>query len=395
MKGVQPTLAQLFLVFLKIGATAFGGNVALVAAVRNEICERRGWLKEEVLLDATTVGNLLPGALAVNVTAALGYRIRGLAGALLSMAGVLLPALVLVCALSAWYFRYGNNPVITVIFNSLLPAVAAVIAATVWQLFRKNVTTLTQGIVVLLAAVTLFLSKSFIATIVVILLGAAAGILFMKKDSSAALQPTVQRSRAPLWFAVTLLAAGFVVWLIQPQGIAAVVKQLTLTFGSISVTLFGGGYVFVPVIRDVVVNQMQWVTEREFFDGIALGQVTPGPIMISSAFIGWKQAGVWGALGGTAGTFLPPSALMLIATQFTDRLRGNVYVEAIFRGVRPAVIGMIAASVVYIARSGPLNWQAAVIFAAVLWLSLKTKISQAVLVPGGGLLGWLLYTLAG
>ncbi|MGL5890115.1 MAG: chromate transporter, partial [Bacteroidia bacterium] len=84
MTTVPPTLAQIFLVFLKIGATAFGGNVALVAAVRSEICERRGWLKEEVLLDATTVGNLLPGALAVNVTAALGYRIHGLAGALMS-----------------------------------------------------------------------------------------------------------------------------------------------------------------------------------------------------------------------------------------------------------------------------------------------------------------------
>jgi chromate transporter len=395
MKGAQPTLAQLFLTFLKIGATAFGGNVALVAAVRNEICDRRGWLKEEMLLDATTIGNLLPGALAVNVTSALGYRIHGLAGALLSMAGVLLPSFVLVCVLSALYFRFGNNENITLLFNSLLPAVAAVIAATVWQLFRKNVTTLTQGIVALLAAVTLFFSKSFIATIVVIALGAAAGILFMKKSSEAIQKPQTARSRGPVLFAATLLVAGLIIWLIQPQGIAAVVKQLTLTFGSISVTLFGGGYVFVPVIRDVVVNQMHWVTEREFFDGIALGQVTPGPIMISAAFIGWKQAGIWGALGGTAGTFLPPAALMLIATQFTDRLRGNALVEAIFRGVRPAVIGMIAASVVYIARSGPLNWQAALIFAVVLWLSLKTKISQALLVPGGGLLGWLLYTVFG
>ncbi|MCA6361800.1 MAG: chromate efflux transporter [Bacteroidetes bacterium] len=393
MKGVQPTLAQLFLVFLKIGATAFGGNVALVAAVRNEICRNRGWLSEERLLDTTTLGNLLPGPLAVNVVAALGFQMRGLAGALVCMTGVLLPALVLVCALSAWYFRYGSHSHITVIFNSMLPAVAAVIMATVWQLFQKNATTWLQRGMVLLAAAALLLSRSFLTTLLVITAAGFAGWLFMRKDQKPEPVALTKRSLSPVLFASVLAVVAGVLVLIQLSGKAALIRQLALTFGSMSITLFGGGYVFVPVIRDVVVEQLQWVTNREFFDGIAIGQVTPGPIMISAAFIGWKQAGISGALASTAGIFLPPAALMLIATQFTERLRGNAVADAIFRGVRPAVIGMIAASVFYIARSGPLNWQAAVIFAAVLLLSLRTKISQAVLVPASGLLGWLLYTL--
>lgn len=387
-----PTLWPLFRAFLKIGSTAFGGNVALVAAVRSELCTRRGWLKEEALLDATTLGNLLPGPLAVNVVAALGFQLRGLPGALVCMAGVLLPALVLVCALSAWYFRYGSNVHITTVFNSLLPAVAAVITATVWQLFQKNATTWLQRGLVVLAAAALLLSRSFLTTLLVIAAAGFAGWLLMRKEGSTAKPPAKPRNFSPVLFAVVLAAVAGIAALLPFTGTAALIKQLGLTFGSMSVTLFGGGYVFVPVIRDLVVEQLHWVTEREFFDGIAIGQVTPGPIMISAAFIGWKQAGIRGALVSTAGIFLPPAALMLIATQFTERLKGNAIADAVFKGVRPAVIGMIAASVFYIVRSGPLNWQAAVIFAAVLLLSLRTKISQAVLVPASGLLGWLLYT---
>ncbi|MCU0432020.1 MAG: chromate efflux transporter [Bacteroidia bacterium] len=388
-----PSLAQLFLVFLKIGSTAFGGNVALVAAVRHELCTRRGWLHEEALLDSTTLGNLLPGPLAVNVVTALGFRMRKLPGALVCMAGVLLPALVLVCALSEWYFRYGSNAHITVVFNSLLPAVAAVITATAWQLFQKNATTWLQRGMVVLAAAALFFSRSFLTTLLVIAAAGMIGGLFMRKAGNSAPPPRPKRNHGPILFAASLAAVALVVWLIGFSGKAALVKQLGLTFGSISITLFGGGYVFVPVIRDLVVGELQWVTNREFFDGIAIGQVTPGPIMISAAFIGWKQAGLWGALVSTAGIFLPPASIMLIATQFTERLRGNAIVEAVFRGVRPAVIGMIAASIFFILRSGPLTWQAAFIFVLVLWLSLRTKISQAVLVPASGLLGWLLYTL--
>jgi chromate transporter len=395
MNQSPPTLWSLFLVFLKIGATAFGGNVALVAAVRNELCARRGWLSEESLLDSTTLGNLLPGPLAVNVVASLGFQMRGLAGALVCMAGVLLPALTLVCALSEWYFRYGSHAYITIIFNSMLPAVAAVILATVWQLFQKNATTWLQRGMVVLAAATLLLSRSFLTTLLVIAIAGFTGWLFMRNAPQQRPVSGRKRSLSPMLFACALAIVASLLIFIQLNGKAALIRQLALTFGSMSITLFGGGYVFVPVIRDVVVEQLQWVTNREFFDGIAIGQVTPGPIMISAAFIGWKQAGIAGALASTAGIFLPPAALMLIATQFTERLRGNTAAEAVFKGVRPAVIGMIAASVFYIARSGPMNWQAVVIFSLALWFSLRTKVSQAVLVPASGLAGWLLYMLAG
>lgn len=395
MRLQEPSLAQLFLQFIKIGSTAFGGNVALVAAVRQDLCEQKKWLSDNVLLDATTLGNLLPGPLAVNVVAACGFRMRGLIGALVCMTGVLLPAFVFICILSALYFRYGQMETLSVVLSGLIPAIAAIITVTAWQLMQKNATRWQQRLLVLVAATVLLLSRSFLTTLLII---AASGLIGAWAFGNSAKTPSPasrQISKSPFVYAGILLVIGLMISLLPLSGFAAEVKQIALVFGSMSITLFGGGYVFVPVIHDVVVSDMHWVSDQAFFDGIALGQVTPGPIMISAAFIGWKVGGLWGAVAGTLGIFLPPSALMLMATQFTDQLRNNKIVEAVFQGVRPAVIGMIAASVVVMLSNTALNWQTGVIFLTVLILSAWKKISQSLLVPLAGLLGWILHLVAG
>ena len=169
--------------------------------------------------------------------------------------------------------------------------------------------------------------------------------------------------------------------------------MLSLTFGTMSVTLFGGGYVFIPAIAKVVVDMHHWVTAKEFADGIAMGQVTPGPVSITASFVGYRLAGIWGAIVSAITIFVPPAILMLVAQQFMDRIKGRPETESVFKGVRPAVIGMIIVSVWVIGKSAPQDWQSLVIFGTVLLLSIWKNFDTAILVLIAGAMGWLLHLI--
>lgn len=392
----QISLFRLFLVFLKIGSTAFGGNVALVAAVRKDLCEKRKLLTDEQILDFTTLGNILPGPLAANVITACGYSIRGLMGAMLGLVGITLPALVLICALSELYFRNGETGWLLKIFGGLLPGVAAIIAATAWSLAKKNIRNPLQVLILAVAAAAIFFLKGFLVTLAIVGIAGIIGYLFFRKKNDGNIPVPVARkmSNVPLITTLSMLACGVIIFFIHPASLfLQELRMLGLTFGSMSVTLFGGGYVFIPAIEKVVVGTHHWVTSREFADGIAMGQVTPGPVAITASFVGYKVAGIWGATVSAVTIFFPPAILMLLAQQFMDRLKGRPSVEAVFKGVRPAVIGMIATSVWVIGKSAPHDWQSLVIFGTILLLSLWKNYDTAILVPLAGALGWLLHLI--
>jgi len=391
------SLFRLFLIFLKIGTTAFGGNVALVAAVRKDLCEKRKILSDSQVLDFTTLGNVLPGPLATNVITACGYAIRGMAGAIVGLIGILLPAFILICVLSEFYFRYGESPTLMKIFGGLLPGVAAIIAATAWSLAKKNVSNALQVFVLIGAGVAIFFLQGFLITLFVIIVSGSIGFLFFNKKTENEIPSShVSRlkSQVPLYSVISLVAIGLLIYVFHPLSLfLQELRMLSLVFGSMSVTLFGGGYVFIPAIEKVVVGIHHWVTSKEFADGIAMGQVTPGPVAISAAFVGYKLSGPWGALVSTLSIFIPPAALMLLAQQFIDRIKGRPSVEAVFKGVRPAVIGMIVASVWVIGKSAPQDWQSLVIFGIILALSLWKNFDTAILIPIAGLMGWGLHLI--
>lgn len=405
--GSSPSLLRLFWLFLKIGATAFGGNVVLVAAIRDQVVSRNNWMKDEAVMDATTLGSVLPGPLATNVVAFIGYRLRGLAGALVCLGAVLLPSFILLCVLSWAYFRYGEQPAMAHIFRGVMPGVVAVILATAIDMGRKTIRHWAQLLIAVLALLVMVFFAGFYTTLAAIAVAGAAGFFLFRKEQQAPLAPARKNAalyRELAWF--TGILAFFVLLYFTAVFFAsaqlrtelALLGKLTGTFGGMSLTLFGGGYVFVPAIAHVVVDMNHWVTAKEFADGIAMGQVTPGPIMISAAFIGWKVSGFAGALLSTLAIFLPPAFVMIIASHFTDRIRGSAAVEAVFKGMRPAVIGLILAAVVYFVRSispvWPADWPVFLIFAAILALALFVKkMDSALLIPLSGLLGWLLFMI--
>ena len=421
--SARPTLTQLFLLFLRIGATSFGGNVALVAAIREHVVLRRKWLEDDMLLDGTTVASVLPGPLATNVTTFIGYRLRGFAGGLVCLGAVLLPSFILLCSLSWLYFRYGQLSVVEAIFHGILPGVAAVILAAAIDLAKKNVKRWEQWLIVAAATFLMAYVGGIWITLLVMFGAGVIGYFLFKKDSSGKINSSgaeknfttqetstkaLLREFLPYAFTVVLLIGGLLLALNFSVGslheALGRVALLGGTFGGMSLTLFGGGYVFVPAIEQVVVHTHHWLSGEEFAHGIAMGQVTPGPIMISAAFIGWKVNGFWGALVSTVAIFLPPACVTVFASHFVERIRRNPAVDAIFKGMRPAVVGLIFAAVLYFLRTlapgwpsifrGEFDpdWPVILIFAGVLGLALFVKkIDPALLIPISGLLGWLFY----
>jgi chromate transporter len=392
--GNEP-LGSLFLTFLKIGFTAFGGFMALISVVQDYSVERKKLLTQNDMLDGISLATVLPGPVAVNVVTYVGYRVRGRAGALVAATGVILPAFLLILGLSYTYFSFGRIPMVAKLFQGFIPAVSAVIASAAWNMSIKTVRGVSETMIALIAgSLLLGVGGFFISIAALIFSGAAGWFLFRKRDpgfdtmSKVVPGKTVRENNAR---SSTPLRS-----LLPPTAGLAVVSVPTIAkifavFAGMSVFLFGGGYVFVPLIQKIVVDGYGWVTRQEFIDGIALGQVTPGPILISAAFIGYKTAGFLGALAATIGIFTPPAVIMLICTRGLDRIKRSDSILACLKGIRPAVVGMIAAAAVTVIRSAPLSAATFLIFCASLVALVRFKLETAWIIPAAGLCGLFLY----
>jgi chromate transporter len=387
------TLAELFVTFLKIGSTAFGGFMALISVVQDLAVERKKWLSHQEMLDGISLATILPGPVAVNVVAYVGFRIRGNIGAAVAATAVTLPSFVLIVSLSAVYFAWGQVPVISSFFMGLIPAVLAIIVVTVWRLALQAAIGPVSLIIMLASIVALLSIGGFYITLSVVIGSGIVGALVygpaLRKIASR--HPDAPGSNPAKSTGSSMLA-------VSPLPVAAffafapvLIMKLFLVFASMSLMLFGGGYVFIPLIQQVVVSEYGWVTQKEFIDSIAMGQVTPGPILISAAFIGYKVAGIMGAVSATIGIFLPPVALMLVATHGLEKIKSSEWVVAALKGIRPAVVGMIFAASIVVAQTATGQWPTALIFVATIVLILQLRLQVAWLIPMSGMLGILLY----
>jgi|SRR5882724_799632 len=394
----RPSLLSLFLSFLRIGCTAFGGFMALISVVQTEIVERRKLLTPGEMLDGISLATILPGPVAVNVVAYVGYRLRGGMGALVSASGVILPAFVLVVGLSAAYFQWGQIPSVNKLFLGFIPAVTAVVVNAAWGMARKTILGLPELAIAAIACLLLLYKGGFTITLSIIVGSGVIGWLVFARFANTphtppptSAKPSESRPGAKnpgtrlLSLSAPLAAAPF---LALDAGLAA---KLFLTFAGMSVLLFGGGFVFIPLIEQIVVQEHSWLTRQEFVDAIALGQITPGPILISAAFIGYKVSGLIGATAATIGIFLPPAVLMLASAHFLARVKNSPAVKSVMRGIRPAVIGMIAAAAWSIGSTAAPTWQSAVIFLVALAALLRFRVDVVWIIPSAGLAGLLVY----
>lgn len=352
------SLLYLFLTFLKVGTVSFGGNMALISVVKHVMVDRDKTLKNEIILDAISIGSLLPGPLAVNIVAYIGYTLKKTPGAVISMMAILLPAVTAMLILSWLYFRFGVNQRFGTVLLYITGAVAAIIFATALQLYSQSLKgSWMKTWLAIAGAIAVVLSNSFSFTLLLIVAGGIAGWLLKLHGAAVtnAIQPAshlfkkrkiLSAGTITAWIVLACLLLLFAGGAYKLTNI--IILKITLIFSGISLSLFGGGYVMIPIMQSLFVTELHWLTSQEFIDAIAFSQLTPGPILVSATFIGYKLYGFAGALLATFSIFTPSAILMIMVSKIYSSISHLQNVKHILAGVKSVVIGLVAGAAIKI-----------------------------------------------
>lgn len=395
----QAGLGELFGIFLGIASTSFGGYMAMISVVQEVLVARRRLLRDEDVLDALSLAAVLPGPTAINVVACLGYRLRGMAGAGVCVTAALLPAFLLMILLGEAYLRWGKLPTAEKAFMGIAPAVAALIVVAGWRMCRTSLVTVRESGLATAAAIVLLAFPGILSTMAIITLAGLAGRFWFGahalafpeglRHNGSAVSPPLPKISARCLLLALLPALALALPFAGVE--SAVLTKLGVAFSGMSLLMFGGGYAFMPMFQQTVVDGYGWVTTQEFVDAIVLGQVTPGPIMISAAFIGYKAAGIAGAAVATAGMFLPPAALMVLCARLLEGVGASSGVQAAVRGVRAATAGMVIAAAVMIGKTAVPHWFSVVIFCVSLAALMRYRLNAAWIVVYAAACGFFFY----
>ena len=366
-------LGELLAVFGRLGVLGFGGPMAHLALLEREVVTRRGWLSRQRFLDALAATNLVPGPNSTEMAIHVGYARAGVAGGLLSGVAFILPAFGLMLGLSWAYFRWSDVAAVGDLFYGVKPAVIAVVTLAALRLGRAA---LADWKLAAILAASGALAYAYSGWEPVILL--AAGFLGIGLYAP----PRPSSSHLALALPVAL-AAGVPALAWRPDALV----DLTLLFLRAGGLLFGGGYVMIPLIEHDVVDRLGWMTRQQFLDGVALGQATPGPIVITATFVGYKAAGLPGAAAATAAVFAPAFFFAMLLGRMLDTLRRSRLAQAFLKGIGAAVVGTILAVTAHLAREAFVDgWTIALGLGALAALLLGRADPVAVIV-GGGLAG--------
>ncbi len=382
------TYREIALAFLKIGVTAYGGP-AIIGIMQAELQEKRQWVSKERFIEGLSLVNMLPGAAATQLGIFLGYARGGWWGGLLAGLCFVLPAFVIMLALTLGYAAYGATPLMKGALYGLGPIVMAIFFVAVYRLGKTAAATIPQLIIAMAAA--LISAFSPLGIVPILALAGGVGVLLFHSRRLGVMV---------FVFIAALIAAAYVApWspmgLVPTAGNASNLGQAPglsdigsffLMVGGFS---FGGGLTLIAFIQEQVVNQYQWLTQREFIDGLALGQFTPGPILMVSAYVGYKLAGVAGAAVAAAAIFLPAFIIMLSILPAFERARRLLWTKAAMKGIGPAVIGVLAVSLFQMTPHALPDPLAIGIFGATVAAMLAWRVGAIKLMVLGALLGVL------
>jgi chromate transporter len=334
----SPSLIRIFCRFFRLGLTAFGGP-AMVPYIRTMAVDREHWLDEDNFRLGISLTQLLPGAQAMQVAAYVGLRARGGPGALAAYLGFSLPAFLLMLGLSALYFSARNVKAVTAAFQGMQLVIVALILHAAVNFARQYLDSLSARLLACLAGVWLGLQGNPILAMAVVCFLA---VILLKDEPGGRTLPRPETDTKPLKFAGMLLAGLAVfmgaLYLTDPK-----LFDLGLLMIKIDCFAFGGGYVSVPLMLHEVVEVRHWLTGSQFMDGIALGQVTPGPIVMTGAFLGYALAGTVGALVAAVTVFSPSLIFLCAATPFADRLTSSPLARRVLKGSLISLVGLMAA----------------------------------------------------
>ncbi len=368
--------------FLKIGALAYGGP-AIIGIMQSELQEKRQWISRERFLEGLSLVNMLPGAGATQLGIFLGYARGGWWGGLLAGLCFVLPAFFIMLVLTLVYATFGATPLMRGALYGLGPVVLGIFAVAVYRLGRNTITGLVQVLIAVAAAAVVIASPLGIA-MVLMTAGALGIFLFHSRRAGVYVLATL----ATLFIALHFALPYFAVETTAESGSApAGLLEIGAFFFKVGALTFGGGLTMIAFVQEQVVNQLHWLTPREFVDGLALGQFTPGPILMVAAYVGYKLAGFLGAVVGGAAIFLPSFLLMLSILPVYERVRKLLWMKAALKGIGPAVIGVLAVSLTQMAPHAIPDPFAVMIFAATVLALLAWRVGAIKTMLGGAVLG--------
>jgi chromate transporter len=375
----EPRLRPLLGYFLGLGTWGFGGPIATVGYMQRDLVERRGWLDRQDFLNGVALGQTMPGPLAAQVAMWVGYLQRGPLGALAIAVPFIAPSFLLVLAVAVVYVRYQGLAVVQSLFYGIAPAVMAIIAIAAVKLARltNQRDPRLWGISVVLGTVTA-LTGAEIAWLFL-----AAGLLMVALEAPP-------RWRHPPAAALLAIQAGQPGWLAAAAP-AGTQLALGLFFLKAGAFIFGSGLAIVPFLREGVVHQHHWLTERQFLDAVAMGLITPGPVVITATFIGYLVGGLAGAIVATVAIFTPIWLGVVVPGRWFLRHQHHPQVQAFVKGATAAAAGAIAGATVVLTRQAVIDLPTALIALASLGLLWRFKVNEPLIVLGAAIAGLLLH----
>jgi chromate transporter len=348
-----------------LGATGFGGPVALANAMRRDLVERRGWLEDVSYERGLAIATACPGPMAYQLGVYCGYITHGVPGALAVAVAFALPPFAIVVSIAALYVRFAGSGITRGLFYGIGPVVVALILRASWTLGRKTLKRDAAAWVVALIACAVTIAFQRELTWVFLLAGVLGVVLFARQAPAKTVVPAAPAGKMRAFGLPALLAVAA-----PSTGLAPALFWFFLKTGFL---VFGSGLVVVSFVKTYVVDQYHWMDDRTFVDAVAIGLISPGPVVITATFVGYIVDGFAGALASTVGIFLPSIILTVVATPLLVRYGSHPRVAGFVRGVTVAVVGVLAGTTYLVGRPVIADVFSAVLLVVVLVAPLFAK----------------------
>jgi chromate transporter len=363
----------------------------MIGQIKETAVNRYAWVKEGEFMRGLALCQLIPGATMVQMVTYIGYRVRGIWGAMIAAVAFVLPAFIALVALSAIYFRYHSIWLVQALFKGLGAIVVAIILNACITFGRSVLKDWKVVLISVLSFFAFFLQWNFV---LIFVFAAIAGLLLRPKRPQTKAAPS---GKAPLevvkgieYLVIALLAAFICLALVLCYLVDPKITILSLNLSKIGALAFGGGFPVIPLIQYEMVDRFQWLTTKEFLDGIALGQVTPGPILITATFIGYKISNILGATMATLGIFFPSFFILVLLIPYHDQLKGVEKVQMMEQGILGSFIGMLGLVLYNFGRASLVDIPR-ILIAAAAFLAIYKKIGLPYVLLTGGILSILIY----
>jgi len=374
-------LWELARLFLKLGTTAFGGPAAHIAMLQQEVVERRGWISQAEFLDHLGASNLIPGPTSTELVIYIGRKQGGWPGLLIAGTCFILPAAIMAGILAWAYVRYGSLPAVSGLLYGVKPVVIGIILEALWKLGRTAIKSVWLAIVSL---VTLFFAVVGVSPLGVLIVGGFLGVV-------VSLGPTRMHTALITFLEATSSMPGAAAALPRSPGLL----PIFLIFVKIGSIVFGSGYVLLVFLHADLVERHAWLTQQQLLDGVAVGQVTPGPVFTTATFLGYLLRGTSGAIVATIGIFLPAFVLVALSAPLIPKMRASRVAGAALDGINVASLALMVLVTWQLARSALVDWItiALAVVSALLLLRLP-RLNSAWLIVGAGLIGVVRYAVS-